>query len=316
MKFCIIGPSCFGINLALYLQSQGHSVFGIGRSKPKPAAFTLGLDWEYHVHHLTYDLENCIHLIRQKQPEFIVNFAAQGESAYSFNPDNWRYYETNSMGLSRLLALIDCGRFVQVGSSEVYGPTKEPALEGQLLNPTSPYSISKAAFDLHLQAMRQKIVPFNIIRPSNCYTPGQQLHRIIPKTLLFGLTGKKLQLQGGGLQKKSFLHADDLSKAILLICEKGLPGEIYNVGPKEPVSIARIVAICSQVLGMSYKDLIEEVPARHGEDSVYWLNSEKVKALGWNEEISLEQGIAEMKGWVGKYLQELRVMPTEFAMRA
>jgi dTDP-glucose 4,6-dehydratase len=315
MKFCILGPSCFGINLAHYLQSRGHGVFGIGRSKPKSEAFTLGLEWEYHAHHLTYEIEPVVHLIRQRQPDFIVNFAAQGESGYSWNSDNWRYYETNSMGLARLVSMVECGRFVQVGSSEVYGPTEAPALEGQLLNPTSPYSISKAAFDLHLQAMRGKVVPFNIIRPSNCYTPGQQLHRIIPKTLLYGLTGKRLQLQGGGIQKKSFLHADDLSKAILLICEKGLPGEIYNVGPEEPVSIARIVAICSQVMGMSYKDLIEEVPARHGEDKQYWLNSEKVKSLGWREETSLMGGIQGMREWVEKYLPQLSQLPTDFQMK-
>ncbi len=316
MRFCVIGPSCFGINLAHYLQSQGHSVFGIGRSKPRSEAFTLGLDWEYYDYHLTYNFEPVVHLIRQKHPDFVVNFAAQGESGYSFNNDNWRYYETNAMGLVRLVPYLDCGRFIQIGSSEVYGSVLEPALEGQLLNPTSPYAISKAAFDLHLLAMREKIIPFNIVRPSNSYCPGQQLHRIIPKTLLYGMTGQRLQLHGGGLARKSFIYADDLSKAILLIAEKGLPGEIYNVGPDSSVRIRRIVEICAQCLGLSMEELCDETDPRFGEDGQYWVNSEKVRALGWKPEVELMQGISIVHDWVKTYLSELQSLPAEFRMKA
>jgi len=314
MRFAILGPSCFGINLALFLQKQGHEVFGIGRSKLKAPWFNLGLDWEYHSHHITYESEPVIHLLRQKKPDFIINFAAQGESAASFNEDSWRYYETNCVGLSRLVSHLD-SVFIQIGSSEVYGPTASPAKEEQAITPTSPYSISKGAFDSHLAATKERIVPFNIVRPSNAYCPGQQLHRIIPKTLLLGLTGRRLQLQGGGKAKKSYIDAEDLSRAILMICLRGQRGEIYNVGPNDPTSIREVVEICATYAGRSFGEFFEETPARFGEDKQYWINSDKIRALGWTPEISLKAGIGRVYEWVKTYKDDLARLPTDFQMR-
>jgi dTDP-glucose 4,6-dehydratase len=312
MKFAILGPSCFGINLALYLQSQGHEVFGIGRSGRRPEPFNLGLKWEYHKYHLTYEPEPVVHLLRQKKPDFIINFAAQGESAASFGEDSWRYYETNCLGLSRLVARLE-SVFIQVGSSEVYGPTAKPAKEEQAITPTSPYSISKGAFDLHLQAI--KGVAFNIIRPSNAYCAGQQLHRIIPKTLLRGCMGGKLQLQGGGKAKKSYIDAHDLSRAILLVCQKGTRGEIYNVGPNDPVSIRQVVEIAASYVGRTFDDFIQNTPARFGEDKQYWIDSSRIRALGWTPETSLKAGIGKVWEWVRDNKEALERLPTEFQMR-
>jgi dTDP-glucose 4,6-dehydratase len=314
VKFAILGPSCFGINLALYLQSLGHEVFGIGRSQRRSEAFNLGLKWQYFQHHITYELEPVVHLLKQKKPDFIINFAAQGESAASFNEDSWRYYETNCVGLSRLVSRLDAN-FIQIGSSEVYGPTVSPAKEDQAITPTSPYSISKGAFDEHLRAMAKRIAPFNVVRPSNAYCAGQQLHRIIPKTLLLGATGRKLSLQGGGRAKKSYIDAHDLSRAILLICQKGVRGEIYNVGPNDPVTIREVVEICATYAGRAFSDFIEDTPARFGEDRQYWINSEKVRALGWTPETSLKAGIGRVYEWVQRYKDELSKLPTEFQMR-
>jgi dTDP-glucose 4,6-dehydratase len=291
---------------------MGHEVFGIGRSKPKDEPFTLGLDWEYHQHHITYEIEPIVHLLRQKKPDFIVNFAAQGESAASFTEDSWRYYETNCVGLSRLVHRID-SVFIQIGSSEVYGPTVNPALESQAITPTSPYSISKGAFDQHLQSVQARIVPFSIIRPSNGYCPGQQLHRIIPKALLLGIRGEKLQLQGGGRAKKSYLYAEDISRAILAVCLKGQRGEIYNVGPNDPTSIREVVEICATLSGRYFNEFIEDAPARFGEDKQYWINSDKIKALGWKPETSLKAGIGRVWEWVKQYKDQLK--PAEFQLR-
>ena len=314
MKFAILGPSCFGINLAHYLQARGHTVFGIGRSPRRPEVFSLGLKWEYFQYHITYESEPVIHLLRMKKPDYIINFAAQGESGASFDDNNWRYYETNCVGLARLVARVD-SPFIQIGSSEVYGPTAKPALESQTITPTSPYSISKGAFDQHLRSMGERIVPFNIVRPSNCYCPGQQRHRIIPKTFIQLLNGRKLSLQGGGKAKKSFLHADDLSDAILKICLKGKRGEIYNVGPKSSTSIKEVVQTCAAYTGRAFDECVESVPGRFGEDAQYWLNSDKVSELGWRQTIELKDGIGTVYEWVKKYLPELSKGSLEFEMR-
>jgi dTDP-glucose 4,6-dehydratase len=188
--------------------------------------------------------------------------------------------------------------------------------ERSLLNPTSPYSVSKAAFDLHLVAMHKTCgLPMNIIRPSNCYAPGQQLHRIIPKALIYGLTGRKLPLHGGGVARKSYLHATDLSRAILKVIEKGGIGEIYNVGPDHPISIREVIAHCAKALSIDFDDLVNMAPERTGQDSCYWLDSTKIKALGWEQKIRFDGGIYDMLNWIRKY-PELLTMPTDFRMRA
>ena len=315
MKICILGSGgVFGTNLAAYLLAQGHTVMGIGRSPKKPECFSLGVDYPYHAYHITYEWEYARREILLFNPDAIVNFAAQGEGAASFGWDNWRYYETNCVGLVRLVSDLDY-RFVHIGSSEVYGSVNKPVSEDSLLCPTSPYSVSKAAFDQHLVAMHKvKGLPMNIIRPSNCYAPGQQLHRIIPKTLIYGLTGRKVPLHGGGVARKSYLHATDLSRAILKVIQ-GPVGEIYNVGPDEPTSIREVVERCAKALKMEFHELTEVAPERTGQDSTYWLCSDKMKALGWKQEIDWDEGLDEMAGWVKAY-PELLTMPTDFRMRA
>ena len=321
MKFCVLGAGgCFGTNLAAYLLAQGHEVMGIGRSPKKPECFSLGVDYPYHSYHITYEHDYVRREIKRFQPQVIVNFAAQGEGAASFGSDNWRFYETNCVGLVKLVSRLEDNhgieRFIQIGTSELYGSVTSPAPETAPIVPTSPYAASKAAFDLHLVAMHKATgFPTNIIRPSNCYCPGQQLHRIIPKTLISGLTGRQVPLHGGGVARKSYLHATDLSRAILRVVEAGGVGEIYNVGPDEPTSIREVVEHCAFMLGVTFEDLVVEAPERTGQDSTYWLDSTKIKALGWRQEIDWAEGLADMLRWIRDY-EELLTMPTEFRMRA
>jgi dTDP-glucose 4,6-dehydratase len=288
---------------------------GIGRSPRKAACFTLGIEFPYHAYHLTYELDYVLQTIRGFKPDVIVNFAAQGEGANSWGMDNWRFYETNCVGLVKLISHFQETRFIQIGSSEVYGSVDKPVSESSHLVPTSPYSVSKAAFDLHLVAMHKVCkFPMNIIRPSNCYAPGQQLHRIIPKALISGVAGRKIPLHGGGVARKSYLHATDLSNAILKVIS-GPVGEIYNVGPDNPTPIREVVERCAKALGMEFEDLCELAPERTGQDSTYWLDSSKIKALGWKQEIGWRQGLADMVQWVKRY-PELEAMNTNFVMRA
>jgi len=179
-------------------------------------------------------------VLDEEKPEVVVNYAAQGEGAASFGDNAADYFSTNCVGLIRLCVVLSrrpyMERFVQIGSSEVYGSPKEPARESGPLFPTSPYSVSKAAFDQYLESMwRTAKFPMNIVRPSNCYTEGQQLYRIIPKTIVTALKKEKLPLHGGGMALKSYMHADDLSDAVLRIIRKAPLGEIYNVGPQQPI---------------------------------------------------------------------------------
>lgn len=323
MKVCVLGGGgCFGLNLARYLHSQQIECFGIGRTGPKPPAFWLAPQgYRFWAYHTLYDLEYIDRLLDEEKPDVIVNFAAQGEGAASFGHDCWRFYATNVVSLVRLVEAIRkkqwLKRFIHIGTSELYGSVDKPSKESDSLRPTSPYSISKAAFDLHLEAMH-KIhgFPINIIRPSNCYTPGQQLYRIIPKAIICALSKKKLPLHGGGKAHKSYLHADDLSKAVHAVIHTAPIGKIYNCGPTAPLMIRTIVETCAEACGISFEELVEETPDRVGQDAKYWLDSSALaKDTLWTPTVGFARGIDEMVRWVKTY-PELLNADTIFRMRS
>ena len=330
MRYAILGGGgSFGLHTARYLlKCDGTElVLSIGRAPPKPRCFTLETGagdprYSYDIRHITYDHISLMALLDEAKPDIIINFAAQGESGTSFT-ESWRYFETNCAGLARLVEALRgrswLRRFLHVGTSELYGSTHYPASEGAALLPTSPYAVSKAAFDQYLILMAQRFgFPAVIMRPSNCYGEGQQLHRIIPKAFLFGMTGRKLPLHGGGKAEKSFMHTHDLARAIHLLAQADVaPGAVFNVGPREATSIYYVCCLIAGVLGMNDVFALCEVSAdRAHQDSRYWIDSSKFETLtGWRPLVAWREGLEMMETWVRAYIDELRALPTEFVMR-
>ena len=321
------GGGCFGIQTSKYLLEQADTerVIGIGRNPPKPEPFTLNVGkgdprYAYHAYHVTYELDLLLELLDREKPQVVVNYAAQGEGAVSWK-HSWRFFETNSMALARLtealMARDYLERFIQIGTSELYGSVDVPAKEDAPIQPSSPYAASKAAFDLHLISIHRVLkFPTNIIRPSNAYCPGQLLHRVVPKAVICGLTGKKLPLHGGGRAEKSYMHARDLARAIHLVAQKAPLGTVYNAGPLKPISIRALVETVARVMGIPFEQLCEVTGDRLGQDARYWLDSSAIKRdVGWEPEIGLEQGIREMVEWGRKYLDRLREWPVDYTLR-
>lgn len=320
------GGGSFGIQTAFHLldHASPEKVIGIGRNPLRPEHFSLGIEkrdgFDYHARHVTYELDLLLELLDAEKPEVIVNYAAQGEGAVSWK-HSWRFFETNSMGLARLAEELMkrdwLEHFIHIGTSEMYGSVDHPVTEEEPIKPSSPYAASKVAFDMYLMSVAKFLdFPMTIIRPSNCYCPGQLLHRVIPKAILFGLTGRKLPLHGGGKAEKSYLHARDLGRAIQLVAERGPKGEIFNCGPAEPTSIREVVERCAEALGMELGDLAEVTEDRLGQDSRYWLDSSALReATGWEAEIGWDQGLAEMVDWVKRYLPELSEADTGYTLR-
>lgn len=320
------GGGSFGIHTAKYLldHASPKKVIGIGRNPLRGEPFSLGIQdrspYEYYAFHLTYELDLLLELLDREQPEIVINFAAQGEGAVSWK-HSWRFFETNSMGLARLaeelMSRSWLTRFIQIGTSEMYGSVASPAKETEPIKPSSPYAASKVAFDMYLESIyKYKNFPMNILRPSNAYCPGQLLHRVIPRAVVCGLTNRKLPLQGGGRAEKSYIHARDLGRAIHLVAENAPLGEIYNVGPEFPTSIRSVVEMTANALGKDFNDVCEVTEDRLGQDSRYWLDSSKIKRdLGWTPEISWKEGLDEMVAWGRKYLPELSKLSTEYTLR-
>ena len=321
------GGGSFGIHAAFYLldHADPNKVIGIGRNPLRPEPFSLNIEdrdgYEYHARHVTHELDLLLELLDREKPEVIINFAAQGEGAVSWK-HSWRFFETNSMALARLTEELMqrdwLEHFIQIGTSEMYGSVDHAVTEDEPIKPTSPYAASKVAYDMYLVSVSNFLkFPMTIIRPSNCYCPGQLLHRVIPKAVWAGLTGEKLPLHGGGKAEKSYMHARDLGRAIHLVAERGPKGEIFNAGPKNPTSIREVVERCAGALDIPFEQLCEVTEDRLGQDSRYWLDSSAIKeAVGWEPEVSWDEGLAEMVDWGKRYLDDIRDWPTDYTLRA
>lgn len=326
MKFAALGSGgCFGLDFARHALSLGHEVIGCGRSALRGEAFTLGTDrmgFRYRQFCIGPDNEFLLDWLESEKPDVIVNYAAQGESVASHRAKHWKYfYRTNVGALVELTEMLLgkpwLKRFIHVGTSEVYGGVDAACGEEAPLKPSSPYAVSKLTFDMHLESIAKVWgFPAIVVRPSNCITPGQQLHRVVPKTFLLAMSGKKLQLHGGGKARKSYMHATDLSRAIMTLVESGKVGEIYNAGPRYPTAIRDLVFMCAAAMDRHAAEVLEIVPDRTGQDSCYWIKSDKLRALGWEISIPLEDAVLEVHDWVRKYLPELVQQPTDFEMRA
>jgi dTDP-glucose 4,6-dehydratase len=329
-KYVILGGGgSFGLITADYLlkNTDCERIINIGRNSAKSECFTLNVGkgdkrYSYHTYHITYEIDLLMEFLDKCRPDIIINYAAQGESAVSWK-NSWRFFETNAVGLSKLVELLIqrdyLKRFIQISTSELYGSAqKEPFVETSPLVPSSPYAASKAAFDMYLLSMSSVLkFPMHIIRPSNAYCPGQLLHRVIPRTILCGLTKQKLPLEGGGRAEKSYLHARDLANAILLVSEKATLGTVYNVGPDQAISIKDLIEKIAHAMNIPFDELCAIVPDRVGQDSRYWLNSSAIKRdLGWKPTITLEEGLQEMIAWCKKYKNELIEYPQIYQIRA
>ena len=200
----------------------------------------------------------------------------------------------------------------------MYGSVDRAVDEEEPIKPSSPYAASKVAFDMHLVSIfKFKNFPMNIIRPSNAYCPGQLLHRIIPKTIVSGLNGDKVPLHGGGKAEKSYIHARDLGRAIYLVSENAPMGEIYNAGSLKPTSIREVVERCANALDIPFEDLCEIADERLGQDSRYWLNSEKInKHVGWMPTTSWDEGLKEMVDWGKLYYDQIKDLDRNYTLRA
>lgn len=327
-KYAVLGGGgCFGIHTSKFLleQADAERVIAVGRNAPRPEPFTLNVGrsdrrYSYHAYHVTYELDLLLELLDRERPQVIINYAAQGEGAVSWK-HSWRFFETNSVALARLaealMARDYLERFIQIGTSELYGSVDVPAKEDAPLQPSSPYAASKAAFDMYLISVHRVLkFPMNIIRPSNAYCPGQLLHRVIPKAVVCGLTGRKLPLHGGGRAEKSYIHARDLARATYLVAQKAPLGVVYNAGPLKPMSIRALVETVARVMEIRFEDLCEVTGDRLGQDARYWLDSTAIKRdVGWEPEVDLEDGIREMVEWGRKYLDQLRDWPTDYQLR-
>jgi len=197
---------------------------------------------------------------------------------------------------------------VHVSTPEVYGSCQGLIKENTLYNPSTPYAVSRAATDMSLMTF-YKTYNFPVIftRAANVYGPGQQLYRIIPKTIFFFLEGRKLQLHGGGHSIRSFINIKNVADGTLRAARMASNGEIFHFSTLRNISIRSLVEMIAKQMNIFFEDNVEIAEERPGKDKAYLLDSSKAKSvLGWKDTVRLEQGIEETIAWVRDNLAVLK----------
>lgn len=191
-------------------------------------------------------------------------------------------------------------RYLQVSTDEVYGVLGETGMftETMPLSPNSPYSASKASADMVVRAYYQTYgLPVNITRCSNNYGPYQFPEKLIPLMIHNALENRSLPVYGDGMQIRDWLHVKDHCAALATVVEKGMIGEVYNVGGNNEKTNIEIVRLILKELGKP-ENLITHVKDRPGHDKRYAIDNTKITTqLGWKPEYTFETGIRETIQW-------------------
>jgi dTDP-glucose 4,6-dehydratase len=189
-------------------------------------------------------------------------------------------------------------RFVQISTDEVYGSVPEGASrETDELKPRNPYAASKAGADrLAYSYFATYNVPVVITRASNNYGPYQFPEKLIPLFVTNAVDAIPVPLYGDGLQVRDWLHVADHCRAIDLLIESGISGEVYNVGGGNHVRNLELTRQILQLAGAS-DALVRHVPDRQGHDRRYALDTSKLRGLGWAPRTRFEDGLVETVKW-------------------
>lgn len=312
-----------GASFIDFLLRREMRVIGVSRSPETHRVFLpyrwSGKDSQFSFHQcdLNRDLDKLMSIVNAEKPAYVVNFAAQSMVGESWkHPDHW--FMTNVVSTVRLHErLRHCDfllKYVHVTTPEVYGSTDGFIREDAPFNPSTPYAVSRAAADMSLRTYFEAYrFPVVFTRAANVYGPGQQLYRIIPRAILFLLFGRKLQLHGGGISRRAFIHIRDVSDATWRIAREAPLGETFHISTSEVLTIRELVERICRKLGVRFEDCVEIVGERLGKDAAYMLDSTKLRQmLGWRDTVTLDTGLNECIAWVTENLEVLKRQPFDY----
>tara|TARA_B110000971_G_scaffold218116_1_gene256277 strand:+ start:666 stop:2504 length:1839 start_codon:yes stop_codon:yes gene_type:complete len=234
----------------------------------------------------------------------VIHFAAQSHVQNSFEM-SLTFTKDNVLGTHVLLE--ECRKynqikkFIHVSTDEVYGESmnsveEQHKTEHSILCPTNPYAATKAGAELIAQSYNHSYnMPIIITRGNNVYGPNQYPEKIIPLFIKLLKENKKVTIQGTGTSIRGFLHTCDTSSAFETILEKGLVGEIYNIGCDDGMefSVMEIAKILIKLIKNTdqYDEWIEYIPDRPFNDNRYYISNQKLKKLGWKIDVDFLEGI-------------------------
>jgi UDP-glucose 4,6-dehydratase len=250
----------------------------------------------------SYDL--VYHIITSYKIDYVIHFAAQSHVQNSFE-DALQYTNDNIVGTHNLLEVVrrygKVKKFIHVSTDEVYGESmlehdESKKTEESILCPTNPYAATKASAELIAQSYYYSFnMPIIITRGNNVYGPNQYPEKIVPKFIKLLFEDKKVTIQGDGSNVRAFIHVADVVNAFDIILEKGVIGEIYNIGSddNEEYTVKYVAEMLIKKIKKTdnYSEYIEYITDRPFNDKRYYISNEKIKRLGWNITKNFDEGI-------------------------
>ena len=254
-----------------------------------------------------------LNILKIHQVEIVYHFAAQTHVDQSFG-NSTQFITDNVLGTANLLECCreygQLEKFIHVSTDEVYGQIASDQeniiLQYGFYDPTNPYAASKASAELFVKSYsRSYKIPFIITRSNNVYGPNQYWEKIIGKFIYNLYHDRKCPIYGNGQAMRKYLYVSDVCDAYQLILEKGIIGEIYEIGSNSELNT---LDIFTQLISKIKPEDINQpekwldfVEDRKFHDQRYVVNSENLEKLGWEVKTSLEEGLKKTIEWYMNY---------------
>ena len=271
-----------------------------------------GLPNYQFVHWNLCDAAFVLDLFKKYKFDAVIHLAAESHVSNSFqSPVN--FFENNVKATQSLLEasrVYPLQKFLYISTDEVYGGDNTTAAnEDTTLNPTNPYSASKAACEHLVNAYKNSFkIPVLLVRLNNVYGPHQHSEKVIPRFIVSLLRGGKCTIEGSGNQKRNFLYITDAVNGILTVFEKGELGQVYNIGTEFNISILELVKLLLERIYPEGRtsDHIEYIKDRPHNDIVYPIDSSKLHKLGWRLQVDWNEGITHTVRWYRKRIDRVK----------
>ena len=239
-------------------------------------------------------------LFRDFKPDTVVHFAAQSHVDTSFENAE-QYIHDNIIGTYTVLECVkETGcRLVHISTDEVYGEvdldeTSHP--ETSVLNPTNPYSATKAGAELLVKAYGHSFkIPYVITRGNNVFGPKQYPEKVIPAFIDAMMKGDPCRIHGEGRSRRNFIYVDDVSRAVMTVLQRGKTGTVYNIGTRNEYSVLDVFDILRELVNPEATKI--HVGDRPHNDKRYAVDSSALQELGWSEQVLFQDAIERTVDW-------------------
>ena len=290
------GEGFIGSHMVKKLKDRGHKVVIVD----KRHYCSLNEHSDTHVMCISDDRMRL--LLTDNEVDIVINFAAETHVDRSFKGEE-EFVRNNVLATTKFLLMCrDYGKlkkFIHISTDEVYGRSSysdEGCKEDAKMDPTNPYSGSKAAAELMITSIAHSYnIPIIITRGNNVYGPGQYPEKLIPKFIVHSLIGIPHTIHGKGRYSRSFIYVTDTVNAIYCIYKRGKIGEAYNIGSEDEFTPMYISKVVGEIRGVEPSMIfIEDRPYN---DERYNISCEKLKSLGWVRLVPFVEGMIKTFEW-------------------